>query len=408
MKMRSLCLSVLLSLSTSYADSSNLPHLDPEMTGAEYRAIFQQKNLSFATDELQVILTVGKRNLDWLEKINRARSANSQMDLWTEANTQAYPIETPSIANRTLIKNRYTTLLSELPNEMKSVVLSSSELPTTAPFADEIYLEWARKLDKIYQAASRWLLQEPNLFAYRARAKDDVRGFVVLSKETDLATKLAQWNTLDEATKERLKMALLGLCKNSDTAMSRCSQEFTRETTSGTASAFYAKYIARSRSLYNSFFTLTNARRDLRWSEAENTCRMPFQMPETNEIRSWLADNIEDEWKWNGWSFKLEFAANASAFVRFVAGATPNVNGLGGNRITMDANRPIDHYSTKWTIRHEFGHVLGFPDCYIEFYDSDEGVMVNYQLDITNLMCSRRGKLQEKHYLEMKRSYGSN
>ncbi len=408
MKMRSFCLVLFLSLSTSYADSSNLPHLDPEMTGAEYRALFTEKNLNVAVDELRTILNVGKRNLDWLEKINRTRSAANQLDLWTEANTQAYPIETPSISNRTLIKERYAALLAELPVEMKTVVLGTDELPSTAPFEDEIYLEWARKLDKIYQASSRWLLQEPNLFAYSARAKDDVRGFVALGKEADLATKLANWNALDTETKARLTAGLLGLCKNASITRARCTQELSRETANGSASAFYAKYIARSRTLYNSFFRLSNARRDLRWNEAENTCRMPFQIPASNEIQGWLVDNIEVEWKWNDWKFKLEFASNASAHVRFVAGATPNVNGLGGNRITMDANRPMDHYSVKWTIRHEFGHVLGFPDCYIEFYDQDAGVMVNYQLDMTNLMCSRRGKLQEKHYLEMKRAYGSN
>ncbi len=52
-------------------------------------------------------------------------------------------------------------------------------------------------------------------------------------------------------------------------------------------------------------------------------------------------------------------------------------------------------------IRHEYGHVLGFPDCYVEFYDSEAKAIINYQIDTTNLMCSRRGKLQEKHFLEL-------
>ena len=46
--------------------------------------------------------------------------------------------------------------------------------------------------------------------------------------------------------------------------------------------------------------------------------------------------------------------------------------------------------NVQWTIRHEFGHVLGFPNCYLEFYDNDTATMVSYQLDVTNLMCSRR------------------
>jgi hypothetical protein len=89
----------------------------------------------------------------------------------------------------------------------------------------------------------------------------------------------------------------------------------------------------------------------------------------------------------------------------FKEGATPHVNELAGSEITMDGNRNIDEYSSRWTIRHEYGHVLGLPDCYIEFYDESEGVMISYQLDITNLMCSRRGRLQEKHFDELKRVY---
>jgi len=52
----------------------------------------------------------------------------------------------------------------------------------------------------------------------------------------------------------------------------------------------------------------------------------------------------------------------------FEPGVTPHVNGIGGRIITMDANAPLDDYDVSWTIRHEYGHVLGFPDCYVEFY----------------------------------------
>jgi hypothetical protein len=71
----------------------------------------------------------------------------------------------------------------------------------------------------------------------------------------------------------------------------------------------------------------------------------------------------------------------------------------------MDENRNIQDYDVKWTIRHEFGHILGLPDCYVEFYDAKKAVMIDYQIDITNLMCSRRGHLQAKHYEELKRNY---
>jgi hypothetical protein len=69
----------------------------------------------------------------------------------------------------------------------------------------------------------------------------------------------------------------------------------------------------------------------------------------------------------------------------------------------MDTNVPLWQYHARWTIRHEFGHTLGFPDCYIEFYDTKAGQMVSFQIDTSNLICSRRGKLQARHDEELKR-----
>ena len=83
-----------------------------------------------------------------------------------------------------------------------------------------------------------------------------------------------------------------------------------------------------------------------------------------------------------------------------------NVNGLGGNQIVMDSNQPIEEYESQWTIRHEFGHVLGLPDCYHEFYDTNLEAYVNYQLDVTDLMCSRAGNMKERIYTELKKAYG--
>lgn len=71
----------------------------------------------------------------------------------------------------------------------------------------------------------------------------------------------------------------------------------------------------------------------------------------------------------------------------------------------MDSNQPIEEYDSQWTIRHEFGHVLGLPDCYHEFYDTTQEAYVNYQFDVTDLMCSRAGNMNERIYLELKKAY---
>ncbi|MCX6124779.1 MAG: hypothetical protein NTV34_08525, partial [Proteobacteria bacterium] len=160
----------------------------------------------------------------------------------------------------------------------------------------------------------------------------------------------------------------------------------------------------------DSFFEMDNPRRDVTWADSEMS--IPFKSPGNLTIQNWLTLNIQDEWKIKGWQLKLAFtdspAGNPSTTrVEFVAGTTPHVNGIGGSVITMDANLPLEEYNSRWTIRHEYGHVLGFPDCYAEFYDEDLGQMISYQLDVSNLMCSRRGHLQYQHYERLKATYSS-
>ena len=93
------------------------------------------------------------------------------------------------------------------------------------------------------------------------------------------------------------------------------------------------------------------------------------------------------------------------SFLVFEDGAVPHVNQVGGNTITLDANTPTDEYSVQWTLRHEFGHLLGFKDCYLEFYDHVEKQFVNYQLDLTDIMCSEAGNFTAHHSSELRRVY---
>ena len=85
-----------------------IPHLDLEMSGAEYEAIGadQKVGLSdFAFDELQYILTAGKRNLDWLMFINNQRPAGSKISFSSAATQVGIPMDAPRVYNPQLIRS---------------------------------------------------------------------------------------------------------------------------------------------------------------------------------------------------------------------------------------------------------------------------------------------------------------
>lgn len=60
------------------------------------------------------------------------------------------------------------------------------------------------------------------------------------------------------------------------------------------------------------------------------------------------------------------------------------------NHAQVFLSQKIDIPTQRRVLSHEFGHVLGFPDCYTEFFDNKSGELVYYEMDKnnTNLMCS--------------------
>lgn len=196
---------------------------------------------------------------------------------------------------------------------------------------------------------------------------------------------------------------LLGMCLNNFGVLDgKCPGRVQAAVRSGDLPGFYQRMLSRSEAVWEEFFELWVVRRDVTWTSPESAA-IPFLYPGSAVVMRFLG-NIEDEWRWGSWRLVLDFRIDQENIpqVVFRPGVTPNVNEVGGNIITMDANAPLDEWDVQWTIRHEFGHVLGFPDCYLEFYVPEEQVIVNYQIDPTNLMCSRSGKLQEQHYRRMR------
>jgi hypothetical protein len=397
------------------AQAAPLPHLDPEMTGVEYRSIFDamQKNrhtiaaVARVSDPLLQILDLGKRNLDWIEAINANRDEQHKLQLTTPETTSAYPIETPRFSNRSIILNELEKLKADMPKAMADIMFGSNALPGSTPVDDETFLANARTMNKVYESASRWLLEEPYLDQYREFAQNDIRGYYFLNKETDLEKKLTDWSNLDEQTQAKFSSWLTGECRNSGDTDKHCQRLLDNAIKVNKVYSYHTKYVVKAEQVYNDFFELQNPRPEVVWNHhTPDTMAMPFTDPDRQDVRDWFKSNVEDEYRLDNWGLQITYKKDANlAKVVFEPGVTPHVNDLGGDTITMDANRQLNEYAITWTIRHEFGHVLGFPDCYIEFYDEKNAVMVNYQLDVTNLMCSRRGHLQVKHYEQLKKHY---
>lgn len=384
---------------------SSPQRLELELSSQEYARLIAKQKLR--EDSLTPIFAMGKRLLDWIIVINKPLPENDKFSLYSPGTETAYPIESPRFSNLTIIADIFTDLKSKLPDWMSDVVLEGGELTEKLPVSEEEFRKWGIEIDRLYQRAARWKLQEPNLLEYADEKKNDIRGYYFLSKVPSLQEKLENWEDLTEKEQAQYREWLTGMCFNSGASESSCSNQVkSLEKTPEKLYPFYQKYFKVGKKLWDDAFVLGGKRNDVEWtSKTPDLMTVPFRTPSIAVIKDFLEKHIEDEWKWKGWQLKLDFTSNAQSRIEFVPGSTPHVNGIAGNIITMDANAPLTEYDVQWTIRHEYGHVLGFTDCYVEFYDTKLKTMISYQLDISDLMCSRKGKLKQNHYDELKKNY---
>jgi len=401
---------IFASLARGEEQALMIPHLDIEMTGREY--VQQLANRSPLTLELQSVLDMGKRNLDWLVRINQARLRAPKklepISFSNAATQQGFPLDAPRIYNPSLIQEQFAVLVSELPIEMKRVLIEGGHITDTPPVDEAIYIRFGLRADRIYQIAARWNLMAPHLGQLAGRRKLDVRGFYFLSQVVGLKAKLDEFSVLPEGERAELSDWLIGLCFMLE-SQSNCEKALPRASAEHQVWAFYTRYLPRAQEVWNSFFVIPATRQDVTWnSKSPQVMTVPFVRPTKPEVAAFLKVNVEDEFRWQGWRLELDYSSPPSlntTHIVFEPGSTPHVNRIAGSTITMDANAPLTEYDVQWTIRHEYGHTLGFPDCYLEFYDTDKKQIISYQMDISNLMCSRRGHLQELHFEQLKRAY---
>jgi hypothetical protein len=397
---------------TAHAAPQQAPDLPPDATTAMLKQAIGARLLLSGNDGLDQIVGFGERNLAWLGHINSLRPANDKLSLTSKETQRGIPIDQPNEYNPELIQKKLADLTPKIPAEMQSVLFQGAAFTDTPPVETKAYLAAARELDRVYQSAIRWRMMSDYLPYLAQRRHNDVRGWYFLSRLDGRADKLRGFTRQDEAFQKNAQEWLTGLCYNSNESDSidGCASEVNALIGKGQdLEAYYQSKAPAAKKIYDRYFAIPDgvARPEIRFEASTNPMLVaPFTDPGKDDVRHFLQDNIQDEWRFGNWHLELPFDTGSNlAHVEFQPGVTPHVNGLGGNTIIMNATQPLTEYDAQWTIRHEYGHVLGFPDCYVEFYVPERKVIVNYQFDVEDLMCSRKGHIQERHVTELQKAY---
>lgn len=402
-------------------------HLDLEMSAAEILQAVENQTGSAKNPneldqtvadngraELKEVLDSGARLYSWLELLNSKRTDGTKLSFTSKETQAAYPIDAVRPYNIAIIKAQYADRLAVSPASLKAILLSADPLPETLPTDEATFIKWGHEISASYDIAVRWVSLIGDIQYYKRNQANDLRGYYFLSRMADRDAKLKDFAAQPAASQASIREWLTQICMNnqdwSDINRQRCVDEVAAAVTANSLVDYYAKDAPGSAELWASYFDIRSyyMRSDLTWTAAEpNVLHYPFLQPTTAPIQSYLKDNVEDEFKTSTWHLAIDYqTVEKPGLSHFEFAAGENAHAVPAKSlIVMDANQPISEYDSQWTIRHEFGHLLGFPDCYVEFYDESIQAMVNYQLDTTNLMCSRRGKFQDQHFDRLKTAY---
>ncbi len=402
-------------LFANIAFSEGPPHFGPVGIRANEKITEEVRAYLNFTDpesvELESLLNMGKKASLWVNTINSSRPKDKWLDLSSPNKSGGISYQNPLKNNTTLLKARMQDYFNQTDPKISKILNSTLEnsFPNQSPIDDDDFILSMRKLDRIYQASIRWAAARPWLSWYINKALYDVRGFLFLKNYPDLETALKNFNGLSLDEQKKLTTSLLDLCKNGDFDASDCKLELAPYIKRNNLFGFYERFNKYGQSMYDLFFSIKKTRSEILWNSDKSVLTSPFMMPINSDVKDWLKENVEDEWSKFEKKIFIDFKESTPGLdiprIQFKEGVTANVNGIAGNLITMEAEYPISSPDQKWTIRHEYGHVLGFEDCYLEFFDVNEQAMIYYEVDVDNLMCSRNGKLQKTHIEQLLKKY---
>jgi hypothetical protein len=352
------------------------------------------------------VLQTGPRNLQWLALLNANRAPADKIQLVVPGSAVGIPIEDPIKYNDLLLSRRWKLIQKDIPEALKNILLTNVALPTTLPVDLETYKVWAKKIDSLYSLGIRWRGMKTNIPYFREQRVYDFRGLHYLTKmdATDLKNKLANFDSLSVDDQKNLQEWTTQVCTNAVLHRDVCEQEFINSKADHKLNEWLQSHLADSQKAYDSFFAVAVKRTDM--TVAGTDLHIPFHPHNEDRVTQFVKSNVEDEWKWLQGRLILDLNQSALVNIQLMPGVVPHVNDVAGNNITLNSEIALDSWDAQYTIRHEFGHVLGFLDCYIEFWDDAEQAFISYQFDLTNIMCSRAGRFNQRNASELKSAYG--
>ncbi len=281
------------------------------------------------------------------------------------------------------------TWFSFLSNEKAELKLEGAIDP------DEVN-DLLRDYNRLLDNASRWNYLQCNLANLENKKKLDVRPYLAY-----VNFKSSHCAVGDQCSEEELSFAkdeLINLCSISSSSSSRyiCSLEFEQHKRAKSLKEFEEHYFQKQKSKYDSFFQINVLNQ---WSCHDRLGKTVVEIPyflnntfleKIDHDTDFFEGFVERRWGEGEVQIKLiksDAPSENAVSVQWTQSTVSFVNYSEPKVIHMSEH--LAYKELMLVFSHELGHVLGFPDCYLEFYEEKEKHSVYYDLDFgaDNLMC---------------------
>jgi hypothetical protein len=287
--------------------------------------------------------------------------------------------------------------LAELSNDVNRL---------KAQAADEAYLQnnqthMAIELFYLNQNSLRFEGQKcslPNLSTKQntdLRPYLEMRDFCVGKNNSETCSS----DSLDNLTVEEAKFVeekTLKLCKSFDSNSLNCQVQYSVNKENRTIGELVSKYQQKFQTeRYNKLFSLRDSHLKFQCEKSpEDVTQMIIKVYSKDIVASnleILMKYVANSWSRNGFELILEIVDMPGSDVVEIF---PTKGGISyvpdNNNRQVYLSQSLAFESQKTILAHEFGHVLGFPDCYTEFYDGQNKDLIYYEIDRddTNIMCA--------------------
>jgi hypothetical protein len=269
-------------------------------------------------------------------------------------------------------------------------------------------------LDKLLEVATRYEGQKCQFSSLGEKQKQDLRPYLRYTH------KCYQFNLKNECDDDALSSIFKNDNKEAENDLEQmclsvekasiCLKEIEIKKRSKDLSNLTKKYLEKfTKERFESLFLLKADNNRFSCQKVDGIVKISIEVFnngwEPLEFQS-LIDSIESTWKNSSTEIKLiEVTAAHNETLKIV----PLANGIShvnsNEPRTIYLNRSLDLFNLRKAVAHEFGHILGFPDCYIEFFDQKRRELVYYELskENSNLMCSLKtgSKIPDQYFVQL-------